>query len=377
MKLLFCDNTLWGLINFRGSVMRHFSELGHEIVVVAPDDHHTEMKAHVPDFVRFVPVQLNRTSRNPLDDLRYMLKLIKVYRQERPDFIFHYTIKPNIYGTLAAAICGIPTVAVVAGLGYAFQQDASLTARVAKHLYRFALGFSKRVFVLNESNYRTLVDLKMVHEDKLQLLPFGEGIDTNELSEGEPLFVDTPVTFMMVARLLYDKGYAEFVEAARTLTDKGVRASWCIMGPIDESYPKAVSRDTVDADVADGTISYLGFSSHPLDFMAKAGICIVLPSYHEGMSRSLMEACALGRPVITTDIPGCREMVKEGKNGYLVPPQNAEALADAMLRYVSLTPEEKRAMGRESRRIAVNCYDVSNVISVYDNVLATFAKKKG
>lgn len=368
MKLLFCDNTIWGLVNFRGAVFKHFYEQGAEIVLVAPTDAHTEMKTQVPDYVRFVPVRLNRTSKNPLEDLAYMARLWRIYRQERPDCIFHYTIKPNIYGSLAAKLAGLRSIAMVAGLGYAFS-GASLTDRIAQALYRFGLRYAERIFVLNESNKELLIERHIVKKEKVVLLHGGEGIDTNVLQEGRPVKEGTPVTFLMVARALYDKGYAEFIEAARQLKEQGLKADCCLLGPIDESYPNAVSRQTIEADAAQGLVRYLGFSTHPLDTMRKEGIVIVLPSYHEGMSRSLMEACALGKPIITSDIPGCREMVEDGKNGYLVPAKDGKALAEAMSRYLSLDWQSQAQMGHESRRIALERYDIRHVIAAYERVL--------
>lgn len=162
MKLLFCDNTIWGLVNFRGMIFRHFYEKGHEIVLVAPSDESTEMKIQVPEYVRFIPVRLARTSRNPLSDLGYMRRLLRIYRKERPDMIFHYTIKPNIYGTLAARILGIPSVAMVAGLGYAFTSKG-LTGTISRGLYRFSLRYARKVFVLNEENHRALIEYHIAH----------------------------------------------------------------------------------------------------------------------------------------------------------------------------------------------------------------------
>lgn len=369
MKLLFCDNTIWGLVNFRQAVFRHFYEQGHEIVLVAPDDKHTQMKTDVPDYVRYVPVKLDRTSRNPLEDLRYMARLWRIYGQEKPDCIFHYTIKPNIYGTLAAKLRGITSMAMIAGLGYAFAGHG-VTSQVAKLLYRLALSYAAQAFVLNRANYDTLTSLRIVRPERLRLLSSGEGVDTHELPEGEALQPTTPTTFLMVARLLYDKGYAEFVEAARRLRGKGCQADFCLLGPIDESYPNAVTEEQVHKDVEAGIVRYLGFSSRPLETMRRAGVVIVLPSYHEGMSRSLMEACALGRPIITCDIPGCREMVDEGQNGFLVPKKDAVALAEAMEQYLSLDFEARSRMGHESRRLACERFDVSHVIAEYERALA-------
>ncbi len=368
MKLLFSDNTIWGLVNFRQSVFGYFHRQGHDIVLVAPDDRHTQMKAHVPEFVKFVPVKLERTGHNPFADLSYLFSLYRIYRRERPDWIFHYTVKPNIYGTLAARCAHIRSVALVAGLGYAFTKKGWMEHAVLL-LYRFALRYANKVFVLNRENLDVLTQYKVAPAKKMIWLKGGEGIDTNVVHEGKPIRPGVRTTFLMVGRALYDKGYAEFVAAARSLKSQGADADFCLLGPVDETYPFAVTRTTLDEDVASGTIRYLGFSTTPLEIMGREGTVIVLPSYHEGMSRSLMEACALGKPIITTDIPGCREMVEEGVNGYLVPPKNATALAGAMKKYLRLTPEQQLQIGQDSRRIAIERFDVRHVIEKYEEVI--------
>jgi len=370
MKLLFCDNAIWGLVNFREAVFRHFYERGAEIVLVAPSDEHAELKAKVPAYVRYIPVRLSRTSRNPLNDVAYLWQLLRIYRKERPDCIFHYTIKPNVYGTLAARLLGIHRVAMVAGLGYTFAKKG-LPDRVAQNLLRLGLRLSDRVFVLNTSNRDVLVSRGFVRQGDVILLRGGEGIDTEQLCEGEEQKENTPTTFLMVGRALYDKGYAEFVEASRLLKAEGAEAKFCLLGSIDEAYPNAVPRTTIDADVKAGVIQYLGFTNQPESIMGQPGVVVVVPSYHEGMNRSLMEACALGKPIITTNIPGCREMVKEGRNGYLIPAKNGQALAEAMRRYLSLPYAEKVAMGHRCRRIALQTYDVHHVIKQYEECLAS------
>lgn len=369
MKLLFCDNTIWGVVNFRGSILQYFYECGHEILLVAPTDDTTEMKTKIPPYVRFIPIKLNRTTRNPLEDLRYMLQLTQIYKQEHPDWIFHYTIKPNIYGSIAAKLAGIRSVAMITGLGYAFSQRG-MTGLIAKVLYRFALRFAVKVFVLNASNQNFLLQSKLVKEENLVLLKGGEGVDTQRVLEAPSLSSKIPPKFLMVARVLYDKGYREFVEAAASLKKEGVEAEFCLLGPIDESYPNSVSQTTVDEDVKLGYIQYLGFSRDPLSILEMTGVVVVLPSsYNEGMNRSLMEACALGKPIITTDIPGCREIVEEGGNGFLVPSRNSAKLAEAMRRYIKLDLSQQIEMGHQSRRIAEEKLDIRYVIDEYEKII--------
>ena len=369
MKLIFSDNTIWGLVNFRQEIFKHFYEKGYEIVLVAPSDAQTQMKTHLPDYVKFVPIQLNRSGKNPLADVKYLYSLYKVYRKERPDWIFHYTIKPNIYGTLAARLLNIPNVAMLAGLGYAFSKGG-LANKIARNLYRFALQFAHKVFVLNTGNRDVLLRDHIVDSEKVILLEGGEGVNTDTIQEGPSPTQDADTIFLMVARVLYDKGYSEFVDAAKILKQKKVKARFVLLGPVDESYPNAVSQQQIDNDVAKGYIEYLGFSKTPQKIMEKPNTVVVLPSaYHEGLNRSLMEACALGKPIITTDIPGCRELVKNGINGYEIPIHNSEKLAQAMDNYLRLSLEEKIKMGHEGRKWAVERFDVKHVVRVYESII--------
>ena len=176
--------------------------------------------------------------------------------------------------------------------------------------------------------------------------------------------------FLMIARVLADKGYREFVQASKLLREKGLDNFRCVLvGPIDTSYPTHISQEELDCDVKDGWIEYWGVTDCIQNILKEPGVAVVLPSYHEGLNRSLMEACAMGKPVITTDIPGCRETVDEGKNGFLVPPKDAKALADAMERYLALTAEEKRAFSLHSRKKAEEVFDIRRVYDVYLEIL--------
>lgn len=368
MKLLFSDNTLWGLVNFRMEIFKHFHELGYEIVLVAPDDPHSQLKTHVPDFVKYIQVKLERTGQSPLHDIRYMISLYRIYCSEKPDWIFHYTIKPNIYGTLAAYFAGIRSVSMIAGLGYAFSTK-NLTQKIVTILYRLSLKFADRVFVLNEANRDILLQLNFAPASKIVLLTGGEGINVRNINESVQDCGNDKTTFLMVARALYDKGYQEFVDAAKILGKDGVNADFCLLGPVDDKYPNAVPEHILKQDINSGYIKYLGFSDKPLEIMTGPGTVIVLPSYHEGMNRSLMEACALGKPIITSDIPGCREMVENGINGFVVPVKNAKALAEAMKQYINLDLTSKIQMGHHSRQIAENKFDISHVIAEYDKIV--------
>lgn len=346
--------------------MMHLRNAGHEVVIVSPVDASSKGMV-VPNGVRHIAIEMRRTSTNPMHDACYFFRLLRIYKKERPDYIFHFTIKPNIYGTLAARSLGIHSTAMVAGLGFTFS-NVSLASRVAHQLFRLGLSFADKIMVLNEENRHILVERKMARKEQIVLLEGGEGVDLDKLSFSDNRSDKT--IFLMVARVLYDKGYKEVVEAAKIVKRTHPEVEVQLLGPVDEAYPNAVSREQIRKDEEGGAITYLGYTTEPAKFMGRPGVLLVLlSSYHEGLNRSLMEGCALGKPIITSDIPGCRETVREGENGYLVPPKDVNALADAMLRYLSLSDEEKESMSINSRRLAEERFDIKYVKGCYDRIL--------
>lgn len=368
MKIIFSDNSLWSQLNFRGNIITHLRDAGHEVVLVSPIDAPSK-GIPLPDGIRHIAIEMRRTSTNPLQDLRYFARLWKIYRQERPDYIFHFTIKPNIYGTLAGRLLGIHSSAMVAGLGFTFTHGG-LASKVAHQLFRLGLRFADQILVLNEENARVLRERGVATDKQLVLLRGGEGVDLQRFAFSDNRSERT--TFLMVARVLYDKGYQEVVDASRIVKRTHPEVEVQLLGPVDEAYPNAVSREQIESDERAGLITYLGYSTTPEKYMGRPGILLLLlSSYHEGLNRSLMEGCALGKPIIASDIPGCRETVVDGKNGYLVPPKDAQALADSMSRYLSLSQEEKMAMSRYSRKLAEERFDVKQVMQVYDQILLT------
>lgn len=372
-KILFCDNTLWGLVNFRGCVIRHFVQKGYDVTLVAPEKEDKYMRTGVPDGVKYIPVKMGRTVSNPLNDIKYFLRLLKIIRREKPDYVFNYTIKPNIYGSIVAKLCGCHTTAMMAGLGFAFSSN-SLQARVARMLYRVGLFFTDHLLLLNESNYETVLKKKLCKRSKMILLNGGEGVDLDRFA-----FKDNEsdnVTFLFIGRVLWDKGYNEFTKAAEMVKKEHPNVKFKILGTLDPSYPLSVPSERVKEDEKKGTIEYLSFTNDMAAVYNEKGLVITLPSYGEGMNRTLMEACASGKPIITTDIAGCRETVDNGKNGFLVPVKDANALATAMIKYINLSSDKKRKFSVRSRVIAESRFNIRNVIKAYDNIVGTNNPKK-
>ncbi len=483
MHILILGGISRSLINFRGPLIRDMLAQGHEVIACAGEPLPEVAETLKAWGVRFVPVPLARAGMNPFHDLRLCLKLVRVFRQLRPDAIFSYTIKPVIWGSLAARIARIPnSFALVTGLGYAFmdqtadcrpqtaharmnsRKDAKtqslqhrkqapknqetrtpfkqrLASYVAKRLYKASLKHSSKVFFQNPDDARQFVQLGLVSEAKCCVVS-GSGIDLDQFkteSEGRKTeasaqtsantkfetLIDSqtlstahrplPTVFLLIARLLRDKGICEYAEAAAIIKREYPDAEFHLVGDYDPN-PAGLKPANIEAWVNAGTIIYHGQQADVRPFLRDCSV-YVLPSYREGTPRTVLEAMATGRPVITTDAPGCRETVrfqtglsavalaKEedsrpqtaharmdsrkdaktqslqhrkqapknqetrtknllfGENGILIPPRNAAALSEAM-RFFIEQPEQVASMGRASRQYAEECYDVRKVNAV-------------
>ena len=363
MKIMFVNNHLRGLLLFRMDVMRHLQAQGYEVVAVVPSSDTDMQEGHG---FRILYVPMERKSVNPFRDMMLFFSLVRVFRQEMPQYAFLYTIKPNIYGTLAAQLCGVRSSMMMAGLGFAFTNN-SLLNRIARGMYRIALSYAEHLFLLNEEDVKTVKDLGMCKPDKIVHMKSGEGVNLQRFA-----FHDNRsdrFRFLFVGRLLREKGVLDFVEAANEVKQKCPETVFQIAGePDTDSLGDLTSREMA-AITASDMVDYLG-RVDMVEKLKEPGLVMVIPSYYsEGLNHSLREGCAAGKPIITTNQPGCREVVIDGKNGYLVPVRQPHALAEAMLRYMSLSDDEKLIMSQESRRLAESRFDVSRVFNAYDEIL--------
>lgn len=367
-KILFCDNSLKSFINFRIDILHHFILFGWKTFVVVPNstikDEHVKI---LPKETELIGINMNPNGSNPFSDIIALCSLVACYRKVHPNVVINYTIKPNIYSSIAAKFCGIRCISIVAGLGYIFT-DNGLSKRIARTLYKFGLRLSDKVFVLNEANKSLLINKGFVKKENLVHLPAGEGVNLNTFPYIRNKFEAT--RFLMVARVLYDKGYSEYVEAASIVREKYPDIECELLGPLASDSPMGVPEGIVRRDHNDGKIKYLGVTNDVPQYLGRDGVVVVCSSYHEGLNRSLMEACAMGRPCITSNIPGCREAVDDGVNGYLVPSKDARALADVMLKFIELPVNEKQRMAEASYKKAKNTFDVGQVFDYYDKALS-------
>ncbi len=347
------------MLNFRGPLIRDLVEAGVQVHALAPD-YDDDLRQKILALGAFpVDFHLIRTGVNPICDGLDTLRLTALLRRLRPDVTLGYFIKPVIFGTLAAWLAGVPRrVAMIEGLGYVFTDSGSrqplrrkLLRTLVSKLYRFSLARAHKVIFLNRDDLAEFVDVGLVDKAKVVNLG-GIGVDLADWPLNPPLI--QPVTFLLVARLLKEKGISEYVQAARQVKALHPNVRFVLLGGLDPN-PGSLNQAEVDGWVEEGVLEWPGHVA-VRPWLKQASV-FVLPSYREGVPRSTQEAMAMGRAVITTDAPGCRETVDEGVNGFLVPVRNVPALTQAMLRFVE-NPALIAAMGHESRRLAEKRFDV-------------------
>lgn len=366
MRIAILAGVARSLINFRGPLVKALCDAGLEVHAVAPglhDDLETRRQLEAWGVITH-DVTMQRTGTNPLKDLGGLWSLYRLFREIQPDAVLGYTIKPVIYGTLAAWLAKVPKrYALITGLGYAFTGDArgkrALVQWLVRGLYRQALKRADLTFFQNPDDEALFRELGLLGQNLPSLVVNGSGIDTARFEQA-PLREGAP-SFLLIARLLGDKGVREYVTAAARVREHHPDAVFRMVGDID-SNPDSITRQELDEWVAAGHIEYLGKLDDVRPAIAESSV-YVLPSYREGTPRTVLEAMAMGRAIITTDAPGCRETVKEGENGFLVPVKSVDALVTAVERFIS-EPELATRMGQRSREIAEEKYDVHKVNTV-------------
>ncbi|WP_035234594.1 glycosyltransferase family 4 protein [Alcanivorax nanhaiticus] len=353
------------LIGFRRDLIQEILDLGYEVHAAAPGISCDSLvdKKLISMGVSVHNIPMSRTGINPLKDLCSILMLCRVIKKTKSEYVLAYTVKPVIYGTLAAWFVGAQRrYSLITGLGYAFIGSPSGLRRILRlfiqSLYRFSLAKSCIVFFQNPDDEALFRDRNLLDKSVPSCVVNGSGVDVSE-------YCVTPLpqrpVFLLIARLLGDKGVREYAAAAEHVRSIHPEAKFLLVGWIDDN-PDAIKKSELDSWVENGTLEFLGKLSDVRPAIAQSSV-YVLPSYREGTPRTVLEAMAMGRAVITTDAPGCRETVVDGDNGFLVPVQNAPALADAMISMIE-SPLRVVAMGKRSREIAEEKYDVHKVNAV-------------
>lgn len=369
MKFLIISSFLPSVLNFRGKLLEAIHRQGYEIHIIAPDltSFSVEHEKLLDLGYCVHEVSMQRTGTNPVADLKTLGSMYTLIKKIKPDYVLSYTIKPVIYGTLAAWLAKVPNrYALITGLGYAFQNvetqsKRSIFQKLVHGLYQQALSRSHKAFFQNPDDLKLFQDLKLLNAQTPTVVVNGSGVNIADFSILPlPVTVDQKVkiSFLLIARLLVDKGIREYAEAAKIIKLKYPHVEFNLVGWIDEN-PAAIQQQELDTWLADARLKYWGKLSDVRPAIAQSSI-YVLPSYREGTPRTVLEAMAMGRPIITTDAPGCRETVIQGENGFLVEVKSVTSLVNAMQEFIN-NPALIEQMGQRSREIALNKYDVHQV----------------
>ena len=365
MKIGIVINTSWNIYNFRKGLVEALVSDGHQVFAIAPKDEYSEK---IPSLgAKYVEVEMDNKGTNPIKDYLLINRLKKIYETLDLDIALHYTIKPNIYGCIATRNLKTKAINNVSGLGTAFIRQ-NIVSKVAKNLYKLSCKEAYHVFFQNNDDRKFFVRTQLVKRGKTSLLP-GSGINTSQISFNPKNYSELPFKFLLSSRMLVDKGVGEFMKAARKLKDKYKdKIEFHVCGKPEEKESLGFNVDKINNWVEDGLINYLGHIDNVIEEMVRVD-CVVLPSYREGTPRVLLEAAAVGRPIITTDAPGCREVVSDKINGLLCKVKDVESLYSNMEKIFLTSPEKKQEMARRGRQIVENKFDESIVIEQYRKIL--------
>ena len=363
-RIAIVSNLSWNLYNFRLSLMYAMKNAGYEVVAIAPYDQYSQKI--IDAGFEFHDIKMNAQGMNPLEDLKTTYAFYKLFKKISPDVLCQYTIKPNIYGSFVANLLNIKTINNIAGLGTLFMRDGIMT-KIAKMLYKFSQSNAHRVFFQNREDYHLFINKGIVEAKQCDILP-GSGVDTNRFKPHLKV-ENQKIRFLLIARMIWEKGIGEYVKVAREIKKNYPNVEFCLLGFLDVENLGAITKEEMNRWVEEGIINYLGVSDR-VDEVIQSADCVVLPSYYrEGTPKTLLESGSSGKPIITTDNVGCRDVVDHGVNGYICQPRSWEDLKEKVEMFLALTPQEKAKMGRESRKKIKKEFDESIVINKYLDLL--------
>lgn len=359
MRVAIVLNTSWNIFNFRMNLIRSLLAQGYEIHTIAPNDDYTPKLIEAG--CTHHSLKMDSRGANPIKDLALIFELYSIYKKASPDVILHYTIKPNVYGSLAASFLRIPVVNNVCGLGTVFLKN-NLVSAVAMFLYKISFRFPKKVFFQNPDDLKLFLDKKLVPAHTVDLIP-GSGIDLEKFKP-VPFQRNKKFTFLLISRLITDKGILEYIQAVKKLRSEGLNARFQILGAMDPEHKRGIKASIIDEWVNSGTIEYLGTTEDVRHFIQQAD-CIVLPSYREGTPRTLLEAASCSKPIIATNVPGCNQVVENNVNGLLCNLKDANDLADKMNIMTNFSDETLNNFGSNGRLKMEEKFNESIVINKY------------
>jgi len=371
-KIAIVSNTSWYIFNFRMNLINGLISKGYEVIAIAPHDEYSN-KLKESGINKFIELKIESGGINPFEDIHTLYRLYKIYQGEKPDIVFHFTPKPNIYGTIAANKLQIPAVNNISGLGRIFINRTIIT-HIVKILYRYSQKRATKVFFQNKDDLALFLSENLIQEQKCDVLP-GSGVNIQQFIPKVLVKKDSTFRFILIARMLWDKGVGEYVEAARILKTKYSHLEFQLLGFLDVQNPSAISSGKMNEWVNQGLVNYLGTTDRVGDFLEKAD-CVVLPSYREGTPRSLLEAASMAKPIITTNSVGCKEVVDDGINGFLCKVKDATDLAEKMEQMILLNEDERLEMGKRGREKMIREFDEKIVIQKYLDTVGEIIEKQ-
>ena len=372
-RVVLFGNTPESLINFRGPLLKSMVGAGNKVFAISPPCNSSQLKALNDMGVEYVPISFARTGLNPFADISTIISIYRALKKINPHSILTYALKPIFYGSLVAKILGIRHFPMLVGLGYTAGYTFSSNFKVLlkgkllwpiiSFLYKLSLNSSEKIFVYNKDILSLFIEKRLIKNKDKTVLVNGSGVDINHFNLCE---LPKELSFLLIARLLSDKGLYEYADAARSLKTRYPDIKFKLVGFIDEQNPTAIPRKILNEWIDEEIIEYLGRLEDVRNVISESSV-YVLPSYHEGIPRSVLEAMSMGRAVVTTDTFGCRETVDDGINGFLVPIKDSKALEGAMEKFI-LSPELIKRMGSASRKIVVSRFSTS---IINDTILST------
>lgn len=361
-KYLFTSNTYASLYNFRKDIIENYISDGATVYLLAPLD-----TRYIDYFTQLgcicLSLKMGGKSKNPISEIRLYLQYRRIYRKIKPDIVFHYTIKPNIYGNIAAGRQKIRSAVFITGLGSAFT-DSGFTNKIALMLYKLSFPYAKKIIVLNQDDFDLVKEKIPKIAEKLYILP-SEGIKLDDYNPTPQNNESSAFTFLMAARALKEKGLVEYAKAASIMKNEYPNVTVAFMGEIGSQNDSAIPESTFNLWIKEGALQYWGYDKNIQTYIDKSD-CVVLPTfYREGVPIVLLEALAMKKPIITTNAPGCKDVIKDGLNGYNCEGRNVDSLVSAMKKMISLSKEERIRMGDFGRKQVEENYNMDIIWSHY------------
>lgn len=371
-KIAIVINNSWYAYTFRLNLAKILKKNGYTICFIAPyDSVYSEI---IKKEFEFFHIDIDSKGINPINDLKTIFEFYKLYKKIKPDIVLNFTIKPNLYSSIVSGLMNIYSISNITGLGTIFIKETFIT-KIAKLLYKLALHYNYKVLFQNNDDRELFIKYKLIKKEKAGLVP-GSGVDLCKFIPQNNIRRNKEFTFLIIARILKDKGIIEYIEAAKELKKKYKNVKFQILGSVGVQNNTAITIDELKLWISDGIIEYLGVTDNVQDVIAHID-CVVLPSYREGMPRSLLEACAMEKPIITTNVVGCKNVVDDSITGYFCNVKDPIDLANKMEKMISLSNEERDNMGKAGRKKIIKEFDEKIVINKYLESIKKILYPKG